>query len=87
MSPETHKRAEALNLRVTHYATVGGVWQPMDAIATTGDRLIVYREADSHYGFAGWCPWAAEPFGSHGGRYQTFEAALAWLEWIGEQSA
>ena len=73
-------RIAALGLHVTHYATVNGQFQPMDALASDGSRLIVYREADRSYGFAGWCPWAAKPFGSHGGRYQTFAGALAWLE-------
>lgn len=73
-------RIAALGLRVTHYGTVDGQFEPMDALAADGSRLIVYRPADSSYGFAGWCPWAAKPFGSHGGRYQTFAGALAWLE-------
>jgi len=86
MTPGTHARMEALGLTATHYARVGEEYQPMDCIGSDGSRLIVYRPADDRYSFPGWCPWAAKPYGSHGGRYETFEAALAWLEWIDSQT-
>ena len=84
MDAHTKERIDRLGLEVTHYARVGTEYQPMDLVGHSDGitRLVVYRRADVKYSFAGWEPWVSRPFGSHGGRYDRLEAALAWFDWI-----
>lgn len=90
MTEDLHQlqdRIAALGLEVTHYARVGTAYLPMDLAGHKDGitRLVIYRRADVKYSFPGWEPWVSKPFGSHGGRYQTLEAALAWFDWFDEK--
>lgn len=49
---------------------------PRDLIGVDGMSLIVFRESDSEYSFAGWCPWHD---GMFGGRYMDIGQALNWV--------
>lgn len=65
-------------------------WLPRDCVGTDGKAGIFWRMADAGrrdvsgatYRIDGWEPWADLPHcgTSFGGRYDRFEAALAWLE-------
>lgn len=77
------------------YADGSRYWIPRDAVARDGSAGIFYRICEggrrdvpgTTYDFDGWEPWSDTKFGtSHGGRHRTYESALAWLEWIREQS-
>lgn len=83
-----HTRIDTLGLRVIHYKRLGSAYQPADMIGTDGSALIVLRHPDDRYDFTGWEPWSDRPFGGQfGGRYQSLESALAWLEWTRERAA
>lgn len=64
-------------------------WIPRDCVARDGAAGIFWRLCEggrrdvpgATYDFDGWEPWADGEHGTmHGGRYETFEAALAWME-------
>lgn len=50
---------------------------PRDLIGTDGKTLIVFREADHDYSIAGYEPWHD---GMFGGRRESIESALAWVQ-------
>lgn len=56
----------------------GKNWLPRDIVGKDGKTLIVYRHAsDGVYAIDGWEPWHD---GAYGGRYQSVQAAFAWVE-------
>ena len=72
-------------------------WIPRDCVAHDGKAGIFWRMADADrrdvpgctYSFDGWEPWAGVRYcgTSFGGRYKTFEGALAWLEAVKAREA
>lgn len=78
----------------TNQATLPGedgrrFWIPRDCVALDGGAGIFWRISEGGrrdvpgctYSIDGWEPWADGPQGTmHGGRYETFESALAWME-------
>lgn len=79
-------RMTALNLNpisFTAQTTADGAdWLPRDVLGVDGKSAIIHRGPDALYSFPGWEPYCD---GSFGGRYQSFEGALAWMEWIRQE--
>lgn len=79
-----HARAAACGLNTICYLPQAvecedGVLRalPRHMIGKEGDRAIIYETADDTYDFAGWSPSHTSMFG---GRRQSVESALLWME-------
>lgn len=80
-----HAAAEALGLNIITYRPTAvmcddGVsrWLPQDMIGADGASAILFRPAGfGNYRFDGWEPICHRMFG---GRYETVESALAWMQ-------